>query len=346
MNVLLTGGAGYIGSHVLRSLVAKGHNCVIYDSLVKGHAEAVTGGKLEVADVSDGVSLSLSFRKNSIDVVVHLAAYIDSNESMIHPREYFQNNTLNGLTLLNSMRECGVNRLIYSSTAAVYGRPTKPLIEESDCLLPVNPYGMSKMYLEYMLRMYAERYGLGAISLRYFNAGGAHPSGDIGEDHLPETHLIPLILRTALGEQEVVTIYGDDYDTPDGTCIRDFIHVCDLAEAHVRAIDAIEAGKVKVFNLGNGQGCSVKQVMGVCQKVIGRSIPFEVSPRRRGDPPQLVASFAKAERELGWRRRYSDLKTIVSHAWSWHKRHPHGYETEERIVERVKEELVVRKKGE
>jgi len=293
---------------------------------VSGHAGAVSGVPLVVADVGDGAALRRALRENDIDTVFHFAAFIEAGESVTDPDKYFRNNTLNGLGLLEAMRDCGVGRLVFSSTAAVYGVPKRLPIEEDDRLEPINPYGASKLSLEYMLRAYARGYGLGAVSLRYFNIAGAAPPGDIGEDHLPETHLIPLSLQVALGKRKDVKIYGDDYDTPDGTCIRDYIHVCDLAEAHVLAAEAIEPGAAKVFNLGNGEGFSVKQVIDTCRAVSGDPIPSEIAPRRRGDPPRLVASSARAARDLGWQRRYADLKTIVSHAWAWHKRHPRGYE--------------------
>jgi len=325
MNVLLTGGAGYIGSHVVRALKAAGHVPVVYDNLVAGHAEGVRDAELIVADVADGESLRKALRGRRIDMVIHLAAFIDAGESVEKPDKYFRNNTFAALTLLDAMRDCGVSKMVFSSTAAVYGAPQRLPIEDADRLEPINPYGASKLCVELMLRSYAAAYGMGFVSLRYFNVAGADPAGDIGEDHEPETHLIPLVLQVALGKHEKVKIYGDDYDTPDGTCIRDYVHVCDLALAHVLAADVIEPGKAKVYNLGNGEGFSVRQVIEACRKVTGHAIPAEVAPRRAGDPPRLVASSAKAAAELGWRPERASLEKIVQDAWGWHKTHPDGY---------------------
>ena len=325
MNILLTGGAGYIGSHVVRALSAAGHRCVVFDSLVKGHAEAVGQAELVVGDVADGAALRRVLGERGIDAVIHLAAFIEAGESVEQPDKYFHNNTLIGLTLLDAMRDCGVGKLVFSSTAAVYGTPDRLPIEETAPLAPINPYGASKLCVEYMLDAYATAYGMAFVSLRYFNVAGADPSAEIGEDHDPETHLIPLILRVPLGRREKIMIFGDDYDTPDGTCIRDYIHVCDLAAAHVLAAAAAEEGTVKVYNLGNGEGFSVRQVIETCRTVTGHPILAEVGPRRSGDPPRLVASAERAVRELGWQRQFPQLETIVQHAWAWHQAHPRGY---------------------
>lgn len=328
MNVLLTGGAGYIGSHVVRALQAAGHECVVYDNLCKGHAEAVQDCELVVADVADAGALANAFREHKIDAVIHLAAFIEAGESVETPDKYFHNNTRIGLTLLDAMRECGVGKLVFSSTAAVYGTPERVPIEETDRLEPINPYGASKLCVEYMLRAYARAYDLGFVSLRYFNVAGAHPDGGVGEAHTPETHLIPLILQVPLGRRANIKIFGDDYDTPDGTCIRDYIHVCDLADAHVLALGAIESGAVKVYNLGNGEGFSVREVIETCRLVTGKSIPAQNAPRRAGDPARLVAASQKAMTELGWQPKFPDLATIVEHAWGWHETHPDGYAAE------------------
>jgi UDP-glucose-4-epimerase GalE len=325
MNILLTGGAGYIGAHVVRALAAAGHRCVVYDSLVTGHRQAVAG-ELIVADVADGRILREALRKHAIEAVVHLAALIDVRESMAQPGKYFRSNTLIGLTLLEAMRDAGVGRMVFSSTAAVYGKPERLPIQETDRLEPINPYGASKLCVEYMLRAYAEAHGMALVSLRYFNVAGADPAGDIGEAHEPEEHLIPQVLQVPLGKRSAIQVYGDDYDTPDGTCIRDYIHVVDLAAAHVLALGAFQAGTVKVYNLGNGEGFSVKQVIETCRQVVGRPIPTERGPRRPGDPPRLVASSAKAMAELSWQPRFPDLNTIIAHAWAWHRNHPNGYE--------------------
>jgi UDP-glucose 4-epimerase len=324
MNVLLTGGAGYIGSHVVRALNAAGHTCVVYDNLAKGHAEAVDAD-LVVADVADAGALQAAMTDNDIEAVIHLAAFIEAGESVEQPDKYFRNNTIIGMTLLDAMRATGVSKLVFSSTAAVYGSPERVPIEETDRLDPINPYGASKLCVEYMLRAYAEAYELGFVSLRYFNVAGADPAGGIGEAHDPETHLIPLILQAPLGKRERVFIFGDDYDTPDGTCIRDYIHVCDLSAAHVLALDAIEAGRVKVYNLGNGEGFSVREVIETCRAVTDHEIPAEVTPRRPGDPPRLVASSQKAMDELAWEPKYPDLADIVGDAWEWHRANPEGY---------------------
>ncbi|MFH1746217.1 MAG: UDP-glucose 4-epimerase GalE [Planctomycetota bacterium] len=325
MNVMLTGGAGYIGSHVVRALAEAGHRCVVVDNLGNGHAEAVSGAKLIQADVADGDALRAAIRDNDIEAVIHLAAFIEAGESVARPAKYFHNNTIIGMTLLDAMRDCGVGRIVFSSTAAVYGAPKRVPIEEDDRLEPINPYGASKLCVEFMLRAYAAAYGLGAVILRYFNVAGAHPAGDIGEAHSPETHLIPLILQVPLGQREDIKVFGDDYDTPDGTCIRDYIHVCDLADAHVLALGAVEAGGVRTCNLGNGEGFSVKQVIETCRKVTGCDIPARDAPRRPGDPDRLVASSRRAMGELGWRPRRLYLATIVADAWAWHQGHPQGY---------------------
>jgi len=324
MNVLLTGGAGYIGSHVVRALQRAGHTCVVLDNLAKGHARAVQA-KLVVADVADAQALLAAMREHRIEAVIHLAAFIEAGESVQHPDKYFHNNTIIGLTLLDAMRQAGIGKMVFSSTAAVYGTPQRLPIEEADRLEPINPYGASKLCVEYMLRAYAAAYDMGFISLRYFNVAGADPAGDIGEDHSPETHLIPLALQAPLGQRRHIDIFGDDYDTPDGTCLRDFIHVADLSDAHVLALEAVQGGQVRVFNLGNGEGFSVKQVIETCRRVTGHPIPAKVAPRRAGDPPRLVASSAKAMAELGWKPRFPKLEIIVEHAWRWHKAHPDGY---------------------
>jgi len=325
MNVLLTGGAGYIGAHVVRALRRDGHEPVVLDNLVNGDAEAVPDCELIVADAADGEAVRTALTDHAIDAVLHFAAFIEAGESVEQPDKYFHNNTIIGLTLLDAMRACGVGTLVFSSTAAVYGIPERVPIEETDRLEPINPYGASKLCVEYMLRAYAAAYGMGVVSLRYFNVAGADPAGGIGEDHSPETHLIPLVLQVPLGKREKVFIFGDDYDTPDGTCIRDYIHVCDLADAHLLAMGAAEPGGVKVYNLGNGSGFSVREVIETCREITGHAIPAEVAPRRPGDPPRLVASSRKAAAELGWTPQNPDLKRIVADAWAWHQAHPDGY---------------------
>ncbi len=325
MNILVTGGAGYIGSHILKVLGAAGHRCVAYDSLAKGHAAAVGQGPLVCADVADAQALVAAMSEYAIDVVIHMAAFIEAGESVEHPDKYFHNNTLIGLTLLDAMRETGLSRMVFSSTAAVYGRPARVPIVETDRTDPINPYGASKLCVEHMLAAYARAYGMGFTALRYFNVAGAAADGTIGEDHDPETHLIPLVLQVPLGRREHISIFGDDYDTPDGTCVRDYIHVMDLADAHRLAAEAIEPGRMKVYNLGNGNGFSVREIIDTCRAVTGHPIPARLAPRRAGDPDRLVASAAKARTELGWRPRYGDIEQIVAHAWAWHRGHPDGY---------------------
>ena len=325
MNVLLTGGAGYIGSHVIRALKAAGHRCLVVDNLSGGHAGAIGDCQLVVCDLSDAGRLRQTITENGVQAVIHLAAFIEAGESVEKPDKYFRNNTVNGLGLLDALRDTGVEKLVFSSTAAVYGNPSRVPIEEGDRLEPINPYGASKLCVEYMMQAYAQAFGIGCVALRYFNVAGAHPSGDIGEDHHPETHLIPLILQVPMGKRKGVKIFGDDYDTPDGTCIREYIHVCDLADAHVLALEKIAPATVKVYNLGNGEGFSVKEVIETCRQVTGAKIPAEISPRRPGDPPRLVASSEKAIAELGWKPKFPYLKEIVGHAWQWHKQHPDGY---------------------
>jgi UDP-glucose 4-epimerase len=325
VNVLLTGGAGYIGSHVTRALLDAGHTPVVFDNLAKGHPSAIEDVELIVADVGDGEALRLAMTEHAIDTVIHLAAFIEAGESVGMPDKYFNNNTVIGLTLLGAMRDCGVKRMVFSSTAAVYGQPEAMPIEETDRLEPINAYGSSKLCVEFMLRAYATAYDMGFVSLRYFNVAGAHPGGDIGEDHSPETHLLPLILQVAQGKRDSIKIFGEDYETEDGTCVRDYIHVCDLAQAHLLATNHIESGQAKAYNLGNGAGFSVRQVIETAREVTGHPIPAESADRRAGDPPRLIASSRRAIDELGWTSQFADLKTIIQHAWAWHQGHPDGY---------------------
>ena len=326
MNVLVTGWAGYIGSHVIRALAAAGHDCVAYDNLSGGHRPAVGATPLIVADIADRDALADALKRHAIDAAIHLAAFIEAGESVAKPAKYYRNNTVGGLSVLEAMAEAGVRRMVFSSTAAVYGQPKNVPIREDDPTIPINPYGASKLAVELMLRSFAPACDMGFVALRYFNVAGADPAGDIGEDHRPETHLIPLILQVPLGRRDGVMIFGDDYDTPDGTCIRDYIHVADLARAHVLALAATEEAGVRTFNLGNGEGFSVRQVIDACRDVTGRDIPATVAPRRPGDPPRLVADAARAQDQLGWTTQYPDLKTIVAHAWAWHQAHPQGYD--------------------
>ncbi len=328
MKVLVVGGAGYIGSHVALALSRRGWEPVILDDLSKGHRQAVLAGKLIVGNMGDVPLVQELLTEERIEVVVHLSAYSLVGESVTDPGKYFRNNIANSLRLLDAMLACGVKKMVFSSTAAVYGEPeTIPLTEEHPCR-PLNPYGFSKLTYEGILDAYAKAYGLNYIALRYFNAAGADPEAAIGEDHRPESHLIPITLQVALGLRPSLQLFGTDYPTADGTCIRDYIHVTDLARAHLLAIEALARGCAPaVYNLGNGQGYSNRQVIEVARRVTGQEIPVEEGPRRPGDPAVLVASSAKIQRELGWRPEYPDLETIIATAWRWHKSHPHGYES-------------------
>jgi len=326
VNVLVTGGAGYIGSHTVKALKEAGHYVVVFDDLSTGHRESVAGVPFVQGDVTRREDLLDALKRYSIDAVMHFAAKSLVGESMQDPAKYYVNNVAGGVTLLEALREAGVGTIIFSSTAAVYGEPESIPIPEEHPLRPTSVYGRTKLMFEQMLEDYRRVYGLRYAALRYFNAAGADPSGQIGEDHDPETHLIPIVLQAALGQREAVTIFGTDYDTPDGTCIRDYIHVTDLADAHVLALEALKAGGPGgVYNLGNGNGFSVRQVIEAAERVVGAKIPVKEGDRRPGDPAVLVASSARAQRELGWKPRFTDLDEIVRTAWQWHRSHPQGY---------------------
>lgn len=326
MAVLVTGGAGYIGSHTVVELLAAGEEVVVVDNLYQGHRKAVLDGKLYVGDIRDKEFMQQVFREHDIDCVVHFAANSLVGESMKDPAKYYHNNVYGTLCLLERMLEADVKKIVFSSTAATYGEPERIPIQESDRTVPTNTYGETKLAMEKMMNWFDKAHGLKYISLRYFNACGAHESGQIGEDHDPETHLIPLILQVPLGKREYIAIYGDDYDTPDGTCIRDYLHVTDLAEAHVLAVEKLRAGcDSNVYNLGNGKGFSVKEVIEAARTVTGHPIPAVVEGRRAGDPAVLVASSEKAKRELGWTPEWTRLEDIIETAWAWHSRHPNGY---------------------
>ena len=326
MRILVTGGAGYIGSVVARELVQAGHQVIAYDNLRKGHRQALPeGAELCVGDVGDRATLETIFHRQTIDAVMHFAALIEAGESMEVPERYFRNNTTGTLTLLEVMLENRVNCFVFSSTAALYGNPDRTPIEETDQLKPESAYGESKYLVERVLEWFQKARGLRYASLRYFNAAGA-ADPDLGEDHQPESHLIPLVLRVALGQRKSIAIYGTDYPTPDGTCIRDYIHVSDLASAHLLALDALGHQGRLVYNLGNGRGFSVRKVIDVARRVTGHPIPAVESPRRPGDPATLVASSEKIRRELGWQPKFSDLESIVASAWEWHRKHPMGYD--------------------
>jgi UDP-glucose 4-epimerase len=325
MKVLVTGGAGYIGSVVAEELLQAGHQVIVFDNLSRGHRQAVPkGAELIVGELADRASVDGLFESRAIDAVMHFAALIEAGESMKAPEQFFRNNTANALTLLEAMLAARANRIVFSSTAALFGNPERTPIEEDDPLHPTNAYGESKLLVERMLAWFHQIHGLRYASLRYFNAAGA-VRPDQGEAHHPESHLIPRVLEVALGRTPHVNIFGTDYPTPDGTCVRDYIHVGDLARAHLLALDALDKSSPLIYNLGNGQGFSVREVVEVARKVTGHSIPVIESPRRAGDPAVLIASSEKIRRELGWQPRFPDLKSIVESAWQWHRAHPDGY---------------------
>lgn len=326
MSVLVCGGAGYIGSHTVAELLNRGEDVVIADNLQKGHKEAVLGGKLMVGDLRDSDFMDKVFTENKIDAVIQFAADSLVGESVGDPLKYYNNNVMSTLCLLTKMRQYEVDKIVFSSTAATYGEPMNVPIMETDPTVPTNPYGETKLAVEKALRWCYEAYDIKYTALRYFNAAGAHISGKIGEDHNPESHLIPIILQAALGKRDCITIFGDDYNTDDGTCVRDYIHVTDLADAHILALDKMRKdGKANIYNLGNGNGFSVKEVVELARKVTGVDIKAEMGERRPGDPAILVASSEKAQRELGWQPKYNDLATIIETAWKWHKEHPDGF---------------------
>jgi UDP-glucose 4-epimerase len=318
--ILVTGGAGYIGSNTTLQLLDAGCDVVVVDNLSRGNREAVDPARLRVVDVLDTEGLVRVMQESPCDAVIHFAAYIAVGESMKVPEIYFKNNTAGSLSLLTAMVRAGVGKIVFSSTAAVYGMPERVPIPESAPSAPVNAYGESKVMVETLLEWFDRVHGVRSVCLRYFNASGADPKGRAGEDHDPETHLIPLLFR-AVRTGKPVTLFGDDYATPDGTCIRDYIHVTDLAQAHIAAVEALcEGSESKKFNVGTGHGFSVKEVLNAVEEVTGKKVPFVMGPRRDGDPPVLVADSTRLQRELGWKPEYSDLRRIVETAWGWEKR--------------------------
>ncbi len=327
MAILVLGGAGYIGSHTVYELIAAGRDVVVADNLLTGFRAAVhPKARFYEADIRDRQAMDQIFEREEIEGVIHFAASSQVGESMSNPLKYYDNNLWGTTCLLQSMVAHGVDKIVFSSTAATYGEPERVPILETDPTHPTNCYGETKLAMETMMRWTQQAHGLRYVALRYFNACGAHPSGAIGEAHNPETHLIPLILQVPNGQRDHISIFGEDYPTKDGTCVRDYIHVTDLAQAHILAMDyLLQGGESNVFNLGNGVGFTVKEVIDVARKVTGHPIPAQVSPRRAGDPAQLVASSEKARTVLGWKPQYADLETIVSSAWDWHKAHPNGY---------------------
>jgi UDP-arabinose 4-epimerase len=317
--VLVTGGAGYIGSHACKALAQAGYTPVTYDNLVYGHDWAVRWGPLEIGDIADRERLNAVIAKYRPTAIMHFAAFTYVGESVQDPGKYYRNNVAGTLTLLEAARDHGIERFIFSSTCATYGIPQQVPIREDHPQSPINPYGTAKWMMERILADFDRAHGLRSMSLRYFNAAGADPEGHIGEDHDPETHLIPLVLDAAMGKRNAIQVFGDDYDTPDGTCIRDYIHVTDLAAAHVLALQVLERGaKTDCYNLGNGQGYSVKEVIEVAQAVTGKTIPVQMAPRREGDPARLVGDASQAVSHLGWQPRFHRLDQIIETAWRWH----------------------------
>jgi UDP-glucose 4-epimerase len=325
LTILVTGGAGYIGSHVVKELLRQGHQPIVYDNLQTGHRKAVKEALFIEGDLADQERLRNTFRSYPIDAIMHFAADCLVGESVKDPVKYFNNNVKNGLQLLEITEEYNINKVVFSSSAAVYGEPEKvPIPEEHSCV-PTNPYGETKLIFEKVLQSFQSLGKLNFISLRYFNAAGADPDGELGEDHSLETHLIPLVLKAALNGNSV-PIYGTDYQTPDGTCIRDYIHVIDLAQAHILALNKLQHERVsEIYNLGNGNGYSVKEVIETAKQITGRQITSTVSPRRKGDPARLVASSEKIRKDLKWAPQYPALEAIIETAWTWHRNHPNGY---------------------
>lgn len=319
--ILVTGGAGYIGSHVVKLLSRYGFATVVVDNLSRGHREMVSTGEFIEGDLSDRDLLVKAMKEKGIDSVIHFAASSLVGESEEDPQQYYENNLSNGINLLGAMLDAGVKKIVFSSSAAVYGNPVHVPIEEGHPTEPTNVYGSTKLIIEGMLKKYFEAYGIRSVSLRYFNAAGADPDAQIGEDHTPETHLIPIVLDCALGRRKDVTVFGTDYDTPDGTCIRDYIHVNDLADAHIKALEHIEKKEGSFFyNLGNGKGFSVRKVIESTERVTGKKIALKEGPRRKGDPDRLVAGSGKIINDFGWSPKFPDLDVIIETAWRWHRK--------------------------
>ena len=329
MAVLVTGGAGYIGSHCVKILNDKGYNVIAVDNLVKGHEKSlkISNAKYYNGNIGDKELLNKIFAENKVDGVMHFAAYSVVPESERIPYEYYKNNTVATLELINAMVKNGVKYIVFSSTASTYGIPKNIPVTENDEQKPINTYGESKLAIEKMLACFDRAHGLKSVSLRYFNVAGAYKTGEIGEDHENETHLIPIILQVANGQRDKINIYGDDYNTPDGTNIRDYVHVEDLIDAHIRAFEYLQReNKSDCFNLGSGGGYSNLEIVNAARKVTGRDIPAEITQRRPGDPDILIASSEKAEKILGWKRKYETIESIIESAWKWHENNPNGYE--------------------
>lgn len=333
MQILVTGGAGYIGSHTAKALAGAGLEPVVLDNLGNGHRWAVRWGPLVEMDLGDRESLRAVFHKYRIDAVIHFAALIEAGESVEEPAKYFRNNVVNTLNLLDAMREAGIGRIVFSSTAAVYGNPRESPMTEDHPQQPVNPYGESKLMVERLLQWHERAYGLAWTTLRYFNAAGADPDGQLGEAHNPETHLIPRAIAAAHGDLPKLQVFGSDYETPDGTAVRDYIHVTDLAAAHVRALERLAQGRPSgAFNLGTGRGYSVREVIAAVERIGQRRVPIREAPRRPGDPAMLVADATSAGRELGWSAAHSSLDEIVETAWNWYARHRNAAAAGERTL--------------
>ncbi len=325
-SIMVAGGAGYIGSHTLWMLRQRGFDAFAYDNLSEGHRAAVLDADLVQGDLADSALVERTLRERKVDAVFHFAAHCYVGESVTEPAKYYRNNVVTTLALLDSMRAAGVKQFVFSSTCATYGNPVQERMDESHPQWPINPYGWTKFMVERALADYERAYGLRSVCLRYFNAAGAHPEGVIGEDHNIETHLIPLVLQAAAGRRAALKVFGNDYDTPDGTCIRDYIHILDLAEAHLLGLELLRRGEASAaFNLGNGAGYSVLDVIRCAEKVTGMKVPFEFAPRRAGDPARLVGDCQRAEKVLGWRQNWADLPSIISSAWRWHQQHPDGF---------------------
>ena len=325
MNVLVVGGAGYVGSHTVRRLLERGDRVWVYDNLSRGHAESVPSECLIRGNLSERGKLVAVLQDKEVDAVMHFAAFALVNESVQQPAMYYQNNVVATLELMEAMRATGVWRFVFSSTTATYGEAARQPITEDTPQNPINPYGFTKLVIERALEDYANAYGMGVAALRYFNAAGAAPDGSIGEDHDPETHLIPIVLQVALGQRPQISVYGRDYGTPDGTCVRDYVHVDDLATAHLAALERLEAGAVLKMNLGTGRGTSVLEVIEACRRVTGHAIPAIDAPRREGDPATLIADASLARATLGWEPQYTDIVRIVETAWHCHRTHPRGF---------------------
>ncbi|MDM8206044.1 UDP-glucose 4-epimerase GalE [Ligilactobacillus salivarius] len=329
MATLVLGGAGYIGSHTVDRLIEKGEKTIVVDSLVTGHRQAVNkDAKFYQGDIADKDFMRQVFKENSdIDAVIHFAAYSLVAESMKKPLKYFDNNTAGMVKLLEVMNEFSIDKIVFSSTAATYGIPEEVPIKETTLQNPINPYGESKLMMEKIMRWADKAYGIKFVPLRYFNVAGAKPDGSIGEDHMPETHLLPIVLQVAMGKRDKLQIFGDDYNTPDGTNIRDYVHPLDLADAHILAVDYLKAGNPSTaFNLGSSTGFSNREILEAARKVTNKEIPAEIAPRRGGDPDVLVASSTKAREVLGWKPQFDDISKIIETAWKWHTLHPEGYQ--------------------